>query len=194
MEPLFKPEVLSWPENARLLGDHFIANVLKAAPTQQLTILDKDPRNQRFKPDAFPVVVEEIGPKCELVQAGDTIVIERWQWAQHSIGEGRFVAREAEVLVCNNSVPAPGVIVVDVIDEEKKPLGLALPQTAKPAPRKYIHGRIDRSSHYKFKSGWEIWFERHDQGQYRFGEKVIWRVDELMALMVKEDAPILEVV
>jgi hypothetical protein len=195
MEPVLKPEKLAWPDGARLYGDHFIANILKAAePHPQIVILDPDPRNQRMKPDAFPVVVEETGPTCELVRPGDRIVLERWQWAQHEIGEGRFVAREREVLVCENSVPAPGVIVVDVIDGERKPWGLALPQTYKPAARKYVHGRISRSAYSNFKVGWEIWFEKYEHGQYRFNDKIIWRVDETMALMVGMPAPILEVV
>lgn len=195
-----KPEHINWPENARLFGDHFIADVLRAAPERAITVINKDPRTQRMKPDAFPVVVEQVGPSCELVKPGDTIVIERWQWAQHEIGEGRFVAREREVLVMANSVPVPGVIVVEVIDEEKKPLGLLVPQTATAAPRKYIHGRISRCGYFPesmratYREGNEIWFEKHETGQYRLGDKVIWRVDEMMALMIKVPSPILEVV
>lgn len=195
-----KPELINWPENARLFGDHFIADILKAAPEQAITIINKDPRAQRNKPDAFPVVVEQVGPTCEMVKPGDTIVIERWQWAQHEIGEGRFIAREREVLVMANSVPAPFVIVVDVIDEEKKPLGIVMPQTVVSPPRKYIHGRISRSGYFPeemrstYREGNEIWFEKHEIGQYRFENKVIWRVDEMMALMIGVPAPILEVV
>lgn len=195
-----KPELINWPENARLFGDHFIADILKAAPEQAITIINKDPRAQRNKPDAFPVVVEQVGPACDMVKPGDTIVLERWQWAQHEIGEGRFIAREREVLVMANSVPAPFVIVVDVIDEERKPLGIVMPDTITPAPRKYIHGRISRSGYFPqsmrdtYREGYEIWFEKHESGQYRFGDKVIWRVDETMTLMVGVPAPILEVV
>lgn len=187
--------MIKWPDGTRLIGDHFVCDAIAASKRESpLVLLDKDPRKERMKPDAFPVVVKEIGPRCRLIQPGDKVVIERWQWNQADIGQGFMVVREREVLIMNNSVPAPGVIVVDVIDDGKKPMGLTLPETVRPVKRKYVHGRIDRSGHYMFKKDWEIWFERSDDGQYVVGDKVIWRVDELSALMVKEPGTFFHVV
>lgn len=186
--------MLSWPEGTRLLGDHFICEVVRSnATASPLVTLEQDPRKMRLKPDAFPVTVEAVGPDCRLVQPGDKIVLERWQYDQHDIDNGRLIASEREILIRHGSIPAPGVIVVDVLDE-KKPTGLSLPPSVKPAQKKYVHGRVYASSHYLFKKGWEAWFERAEEGQYKFLDKIIWRVDERSALAVREPGPILEVV
>lgn len=165
-----------------LAGHHFIGNVIypNKIKSNELILPDQDPRNARLKPDAFPVLVEEVGPRCSFVSPGDTVVIERWMWKQFNVDKERMIASEADLLILNNSIPAPGVIVMKIIEDVKKS-PLIIPQTSKPKNQSYVHGLIVNSSHPSFREGIEIWVEKLDHNQYRFEDKMIFRVNEEMA-------------
>jgi co-chaperonin GroES (HSP10) len=179
------------PENFRLLGHHFIGNVISPLKKEErgLIIPDSDPRKSRMKPDAFPIRIDEVGPRCTLVKEGDIVVIERWMWKQYNIDNERMIAHEADLLILNDSVPAPGVIVVKIIEDIPK-TGLALPQSYKPKNPGYIHGLVTHSNYKDCQVGWEIWVEKIDHNQFLLGkDKLIFRIDEEIASVLAYRSP-----
>lgn len=177
-----------WPSNARPFGHRFIANFEKPnAGKSELSLPSLDPRKQRFKPDAYPVVVEEVGSLCQLVAPGDTIVIERWEYEQMDVRDGCIVCHERDVLICANSQPAPGVIVVELIDQDTPKFGLVMPSKYKLKTRPILHGKVSHSSAYEHPVGREIYFEKGEKNQYRLGtDKIIFRIDDSVAAVVAE--------
>lgn len=114
--------------DVKIHGRNFLVNIaLPENLPSGLVNVSRDPRKQSRKPDVYVGVVEEVGGACFLVKPGDKISFKRWEWRQMDVDDERVVTNERELVILDGSVPAPGMIVVKVL-ENKIVTSLVLPQ------------------------------------------------------------------
>lgn len=165
-------------EEVKIYGRKFLANV--ALPENSpggLFLVNRDPRSQRRKPDVYVGVVEEVGEDCLFVKPGDKVCFKRWEWQQLNIDSERMVAREEDLVILANETPAPGVIVVKLI-QNKLVTTLALPDTlraVRSAPT--LKGEVIAHSPYlmghlkgKILKGDILFFEKSKDEQWSFSD------------------------
>lgn len=161
-----------------------------------LSVVNRDPRKQDYKPDAYVGVVEEIGPDCTLVKIGDQVVVERWEYSQFDIDEERLLVREIDILILQESEPAPGIVVMQIeLDEIKT--SLIVPDTYQPESYKHYFGKIVASADPDVEVGKFAWVVKMDSYQYRIGNHtLVFRSmpDTIVMQGVEIKQPVLEVV
>lgn len=159
------------PEGFKLFGRNFIVNI--AIPENSpsgLFVVNQDPRKFRIKPAAYAGTVEEVGGGCTLVKPGDKIVVERWMYTQMDVDDERIIAREDEILICADDIPAPGVIVLRLIEEAAPKIAeLALPDTAHAPKKNYYLGQVEKTASWIASEDELLWLEKHDSGQFVYG-------------------------
>lgn len=170
----------------KLYGRHFIVNI--ALPENQGGILNlnRDPRKQRLKPDVYVGIVEEVGPDCQYLEVGQKICLERWEYQQQDIDDERIIADEVDVLVLGDTLPAPGCVVIKLIDQTPK-TSLVISQALRPPKPTYYCGLVQCSGVPQVERGEIIYIPRKDDFQYRLGaDRLVFRVVDdnsiLMAL------------
>lgn len=178
-------------QKARLLGTKCVVNISQKPQKTGIEMVSTDPRKWRIKPDAYVGIVEKTGPRCEIIQTGDRVVIERWQYKQADIDDERLIADESQVLVVQRKkiartaaeikkeaetgeasyepeVPAPGVVVIKLHSQLPK-TQLALPDHVVKRERKktlmYV-GTVTDSGSVTAKRGDILWVERRERHQF----------------------------
>lgn len=186
-------------EQWQLLTDHFIVNVaLPENFSSGLINISKDPRRQRIKPDAYIGIVEEISPTCRMVKVGDKVVFERWEYQQFNLDDERLIARERDLIVLDGSVPAPNVIVLELINNDEPKTSIIVPQTLLKKDAPYYYGKIlaTGAAAWYGEVGEELYVEAFDHGQFKDGKgKLFFRTGKWAKVMmrVKREA-VLEVI
>lgn len=161
------------PVDFQIDGDHVICNIALPENTPVgLSVVVRDPRKAEYKPDAYVGVVEDVGPDCTLVAVGDKIVFERWEYSQHNIDEQRILIREVDILILNEEKPAPGIVAIQVLDEEIK-TDLIVPDTASAPALKYWFGRVSATGSDQVEVGQFLWANKMDSYQYRIAKHTI---------------------
>lgn len=165
-----------------IAGKHFIANIATKPTTDSgIETVNRDPRKWRLKPDAYVGVVEETGPRCELVKTGDIATIERWDYLQLDVDDERLLCHEDHVLLVNGH-PVNGVIVMELVKPKITKLGIILPETSVEKEQRYcpsFHGVVLKSSVNNVREGNHIWVKKSKADQWRLGEdKIVFRWDE----------------
>lgn len=178
------------PTNFVLDGDHLVVHI--AIPENSpggLAVVNRDPRKQEYKPDAYVGIVEKVGPDCELVAPGDKIVFERWEYSQHDVDEERILIREVDVLILGDKQPAPGIVAIQVLDVDVK-TDLVVPDTVREAPSKYWFGRCTASGSESVQPGQFVWARKMDSYQYRLAKyTVVFRAMEDVVMMLGDIIP-----
>lgn len=166
---------------AQLVGTKCVINISSEPQRSNLTVLSTDPRKWRIKPDAYTGVVEEVGPECDVIQPGDRVVVERWQYKQTDIDDERIFADESQVLVYQKKnkdgtfgeeTCMVGVVVMRLISQLPK-TQLTLPDDVLQRQKKktFLHmGRITNSGSKTVKVGEIAWVERRERHQYLTGD------------------------
>lgn len=188
---------------AQLVGTKCVINISAEPQRSKLTMVSRDPRQWRIKPDAYTGVVEEVGPECEIIQPGDRVVLERWQYKQTDIDDERIFADESQVLVYQKKRPDGtfgeetcmiGVVVMRLISQLPK-TQLTLPDDVIQRQKKktFLHvGRVTNTGSKTVKVGQLAWVERRERHQYltqdgrlmfincqdSWGEYPIWMLGE----------------
>jgi len=178
------------PYGFSLFGDTLVVRlVLERETPSGLININPSPMKQKQKPDAYVCTVEEVGPGCKLVKVGDRVVIERWEYSQHSIDDDLVWCKEVDVLILEGEKPAPGVVVMHTLDF-KKENGIIDPEVITYRPNhhfgkiissgwqcdKKLFGYVDKDcpdfcDHVK--EGEYLWIERSSSYQYRLGEHTL---------------------
>lgn len=178
------------PSNFQLDGDYLIVNL--ALPENSpggLAVVERDPRKAEYKPDAYVGIVEQVGPDCTLVEVGDKIVFERWEYSQHDIDEERILIREVDILILKDEKPAPGIIAIQVLDEEIKS-DIIVPDTARAPESKYWFGRVSATGSGQAEVGQFVWARKMDSYQYRLAKHtVVFRAMDDVLLMLGDIIP-----
>jgi hypothetical protein len=144
-----------------------------------LFLLERDPRKQRKKPDAYTGIVEEVAPGCVFVSPGDKIFFQRWEYTQENIDDERLIASEDELIVLQGERPAPGIIIIKLEDELPE-TELALPDTLRPKSRPSYNGQVICHSNHGMgeleglaaPGKWLI-FQKSDSYQWRYGNGLV---------------------
>ncbi len=174
------------PESFQIDGDFLIVNIALPENLGGLAVVNRDPRKTDYRPDVYVGVVEKIGPECELVGVGDKIVFERWEYSQHDVDEERVMIREVDVLILKDEAPAPGIVAIQVLDEDVK-TDLIVPDTAYKKDLKYWFGRVMASGTDEVAVGQFVWARKMDSYQYRRAQHtVIFRAMEDVIMMVAD--------
>ena len=177
----------------KLAGKHLIVNIAlpENDPSTGLTLLYRDPRKQRRKPDAFIGIVEDVGPGCALVKSGDKIVVERWDYGQSDLDDERLIVKERDVLVLGSNEPAPGVIAV-LLEDQKPKVQLTLPDRIKPWECRYFFGKLLAPDVFYLpddeviKENDYVWIMKLDHDQFMLGENcLVMRVTDPDAVVAK---------
>jgi len=158
-----------------LIGRKFVANLTVRPKTQMdgIKMLDSDPRKWRLKPSAYDAVVEEVGPGCTLIQPGDQIVVERWEYKQADWDDERIIADESQVLIVRRNgkeTPTPGVVVMQ-IRRQDRPSTLIIPEHIRDKQRKkqtIYFGRVLASNSVICEVGEFLWVEKRDRHQFTY--------------------------
>jgi hypothetical protein len=157
-------------KKVELAGDHFLANIaLDEKIDGRIVAVQRDPRKARIKPAAYVGVIEEVGAGCRLVKPGDRVVIERWTYEQVDVDDERLVARERDLLILNDSAPAPHVLVLQIIDDKGPMTTLALPDSCQVRVLPSYCGMVVASSDRFAEPGEILWVEKSDMGQFSYG-------------------------
>lgn len=190
-------------ENLKLIGDRFICNIAQPENSPGgLFVVNRDPRKQRIKPDAYVGVVEKVGPDCRLVKEGQKVVVRRWVYSQHDVDDERIVARERQILMLDDETPYPGVVAMKVSDDLPK-TNLVIPDTVKAQKRRSqsYSGRVIASGCFDYKKNDLLWVERRDSGQFFLGKDILVFKNEpdrmngdFPVLAIEDKEPTLEVV
>lgn len=183
-----------------LLGTKCVVNISHKAEVKGLTVLSTNPRTWRIKPEAYMGVVEKSGPDCQVVKAGDRVVVERWEFKQADVDDERLLIDESQVLVVQHpekkgwgpEVPTMGVVVLKLKSD--------LPKTQLTLPDEFVKnerkknllycGRVTDTASKTVKVGQVCWVERRERHQFRtadgrlmfincqdsWGEYPIWMV------------------
>lgn len=157
----------------KVIGTNFVLNICQPENTPGgIFVTNRDPRRQRVKLDAYVGVVEETGGSCKLVQPGMRVVIKRWEYKQHDLDDERIIAQERELLILNDTTPAPNVVVMNIIVDKPK-TNLTLPQTLIPKKLAFHYGEVIASNCLfdgeLIKPGDLLWVERRDRDQFLQG-------------------------
>ena len=166
-----------------LYGVHFVVNISQEQKKSGLTLLSSDPRQWRDKPDAYSGIVEEVGPKCVYVKAGDRVLIERWVYKQFDLDEERLVAKEHQVLVFQKKIgvekygpetPTKGVVVMQIakssLKAELTESRIVVPDDVRrerEKKRRVFMGKVLMSASEEAKIGELLWVEKRERYQYR---------------------------
>jgi len=161
----------------KLVGRHFLARIsLPENFDSGLLNVQRDPRKQKRRPAAYAGEVEEVGSGCFLVKPGDKIVFRRWDWGQFDADDERIVAEEDDLLIMNDEIPAPGVIVMNLLDQTLK-TDLALPQNLRLPKLPSLKGEVIAFSPYRMgelkglvEKGKMLIFQRSDTNQWSYGD------------------------
>lgn len=164
-------------EPASLAGRHFLVNI--AIPENHpsgIVLLNRDPRKQRKKPDAYVGSVEEVAPGCLLVKPGDKIVFQRWEWGQYNVDDERLIADETDLIMLDDTTPAPGIIVVDPVRPKAK-VDIVLPSSVGEPKTAALKGRVLAFSKYRLGElageigiGDILYFQKSDTYQWRYSD------------------------
>ena len=165
----------------KLAGKHYIADIAIDDKTPGgLQVVERNPRKWRIPPDAYVGIIEEVGPRCELVKVGDRATIERWTWLQLDIDDDRILGSEDHVLLVNGA-PVNGVLVGILIpDHEKKSRDIILPfEENKEKLFSYYHVKIIATSVKDVEVDDELWIKKYDRDQWKLGKnKLVFRWDD----------------
>lgn len=177
------------PEGFQLDGDFLIVNIALPENLGGLAVVNRDPRKAQSKPDVYVGVVGSIGPECELVEVGDKIVFERWEYSQHDVDEERVLIREVDVLILKNEQPAPGIVAMQILDEDVK-TDLVVPDTVAIPILKYWFGRVVATGSNAVEIGQFVWARKMDSYQYRRAQHtVIFKVMDDVIMMIADFIP-----
>ncbi len=160
-----------WNKDFKLLGDHCLVNIASKEETKGLTVLSSDPRKWRIKPDAYVGTVEEVGTRCSLVQPGDKVVIERWEYKQFNVDDERIIGNASQIMIVNEK-PAPGVVVMHLVNQLPK-TNLVLPENVIKREKKkslLYCGRVLASASKTVSPGDVAWVERRERHQYQMAD------------------------
>jgi chaperonin GroES len=165
-----------------LAGRHFIANIAVDTKTDSgLEIVQSNPRKWRLPPDAYVGRVEETGPRCQLVRAGDLATIQRWSYIQMDLDDERIQAHEDHLLLVNGN-PVNGVVALEIVKDIPKSQGLILPEKAVENEMRYSTsycGTVLKSSTDELREGNLAWIKKADADQWKLGkDKIIFRWDD----------------
>lgn len=182
-----------------LTGRHFLVNIaLEENSPGGIFMINRDPRKQPRKPDVYVGVVEEVGPDCFLVKPGDKVSFKRWEWQQYDIDDERLVAREKDLVILGGEIPAPGMIVVKLIEPKVK-TSLALPDTMRRPSTPTLKGEVLALSPWslgymkgKVEVGQVLIFQksRDDQWRYPDGRMVLKVSNYFEICAVAEKCPV----
>lgn len=188
-----------------VIGKNFVLNIAQAENTPGgIFVTNRDPRRQRVKLDAYVGLVEAVGSRCELVRPGMRVVVKRWEYKQHDLDDERIVAQERELLILDDSTPAPGVVVMNLYVEKPK-TNLSLPQTYVPKKLQFHVGEVVVANcsfaEEVIEAGDILWVERRERDQFLQGSNRLifkdsrdsWNGASAM-LMIQKKARVLEVV
>lgn len=157
---------LSNGETGRLVSDRFVVNVSLPEETRGgLAMVNRDPRKVRKKPPCYRGVIEEVGPGVTYIEVGKSCVFERWEPKQADLDSERIIARERDILIYDG-IPAPGVIVIDLMEDNQIKTSLFLPQGHSLPPKTYHHGKVVASSSREAAEGDIVWIENYHSGQF----------------------------
>ena len=177
----------------KLAGDHFICNIaMDENLPGGLIAVERDPRNLKHKPDAYVARIEKIGPGCKHIRPGHKIVVERFDWLQYDLDDERIIAREIDVIILDNDLPAPGVAVVREISEKEElqqRSNLYIPDAGYKETRgkEYVFGSVLHSNVDFLKPEMLVWMLKTDKNQWRLTKNIlVFRPDDEMVLMVGE--------
>lgn len=161
-----------------------IVNISQPENTETgLSVVNRDPRKQDFKPDAYVGVVESIGPSCESVKVGDRVVVERWEYSQHDIDEERLLVREIDVLILSGGVPASGTVVLQM-EPDVVNTSLVVPDTYRPESLLHYFGKVSASADSDVEVDTFLWVSKSDSYQYRIGQHtLVFRVTPEIIVM-----------
>lgn len=172
---MFKPGVLGVYEKFRLHGSHFIVDISLLENDNGIINLNRDPRKLRIAPDVYVGEVKEAGVDCT-VKPGQRVCVERWSYSQQDLDDKHIIADERDLLILDEETPAPGVVVMKLLDQEKK-TDLILPQNKRPAKRPYYCGVVQCSSVSLVQRGEIIYIPVRDEFQYKLGtDRLVFRV------------------
>lgn len=187
-----------------LTGSHFLVNIaLPEFDSSGIKVVNRDPRKARIKPSCYVGKIEEVGPRCSYAKVGDTVVFERWQWQQMDVDDERMVVREKDLIVFGESLPMPGVLVINLEDHETPRTTIALPSlNYTPKPRPYYCGVVERLplnidfirvEGVEIRVGDKIYIEKYEVGQYRDGQgRLFFRIGsgaDILAKIESNSAP-----
>lgn len=167
----------------RLSRDHFIVNIAQPENTSSgLFVVNRNPRMQDVKPDAYVGVVERVGDGCSIINVGDKVVVERWEYGQFDIDEERLLAKEVDVLITGGEEPAPGTVVLQLPEEPKS--DVVIPDTVRPKQELFYFGKVVSSGDPDIVSGEFLWVLKSNDYQYRLGKHMlVFRNTEDVAVM-----------
>lgn len=173
------------PENFRLHRDHLCVNISLPENDNGIINLNRDPRKQRIKPDVYVGVVEDVGPGCAMVKVGDKVCLERWEYGQWNVDDQRLIAREIDILVLGEKEPAPGVVVMKLLNQQVK-TNLTLPQNAQPKKASYYCGIVQCSGNPDVEPGEIVYVPRREDFQYRLGaDRLVFRTVDENSILLK---------
>lgn len=174
--------------NLTLSGDHFLVNIALPAIENGMVRVNRDPRKLRMKLPCYEGTVVEIGTRCRLVKPGDRVVFERWQWQQMDVDDELMIARERDLMVINDTTPAPNVIVIQLPEEKKLPLNLlSVDKFNYVRPATYCGTVIATSANPEMgQVGEEIYVESYDYGQFVDSQRrLFFRTDKVALVLLR---------
>ncbi len=178
------------------IGEHFVVNISQEPQKTGIALLSSDPRQWRQKPDAYSGIVEEVGPRCESIEKGDRVLIERWTYKQFDLDDERLIAKEHQVLIYQKALklkpgnadsnknvyavkygpetPTLGVVVLQLsktdMTKDKTASNLIVPDDVRRAAekkRRIYMGKVLMSASKDAKVGELLWVEKRERYQYR---------------------------
>jgi co-chaperonin GroES (HSP10) len=167
-------------KNFRLNTDWIIVNIELPENVGGLKVINRDPRKQARKPDAYVGDVVECGPRCKYVKVGDKVVFQRWQYSQFDVDDAHIALREVDLLTINQQC-APNYIAVQIYDPFRT-TKVILPDEVKHSmdQSKVLFGKvISVGQEQKNKETADvreedfIWFYRMTDDQFRIGNNTV---------------------
>lgn len=167
-------------------GDYFKASIaLEGNHPSGITLLNKDPRSGKKKPDAYAGIILDVSSNCKLLKIGDNVVFERWDWQQFDLNEEQIAARERDLIVVNDE-PVAGYIIFQIEDLNKKKTDLIIPQTIEKQKTATLFGKVVASGVKDVNVGERYIFEHMDSYQYYYGNGLMaFRVNRGAELIAK---------
>jgi len=166
------------PEGFKLIGRKFVVNISRPSEAAGITVINRDPRKERYIPDAFPGVVEEVSEGCQLVRPGDRVVVQRFKWTQMDLDDQRLIASEKHLLIFGENLAAPGVCVMQLSKyvTQEQDLKLIVPDSViekKKRKTSYYYGRVISSGIFDIEPDMLLWVEKRETGQYFLNPEVL---------------------
>lgn len=171
-----------------LIGRKFIARINLPENTESgIVIPFTDFRKKEDKADVLVGEVEDVGPGCQWVVRGQKVAFLRFDYGTQSadVGKNRLIVdEEKDVLILGEDKAAPGIVAVNIIEEDDK--NIIVPEWVK------MNNELPVLLGQVIASGWKctsecfkmcrkehvavgdiVFFRRLPDQQYRLGEHTI---------------------